>query len=174
MKKIWILLGIALLGAVLALGVACSDDDEDSDGDSPTATAEMADETPMDDEPTAPADGQPTEPSDGEPSGFSTLVVTDGILTTFDGYTVYTFDNDEAGVSNCDATCAGTWPPLPVAGEATGGEGVTGTVSTITRDDGSTQVTYDDQPLYMYSGDASPGDTNGDGLLGVWHVVTIN
>ena len=60
MKKIWILLGIALLGAVLALGAACSDDDEDGDGDSPTATAEMVDETPAAEaslEITAPLDG---------------------------------------------------------------------------------------------------------------------
>lgn len=171
MRRIWLLLGVGLVAGAISLGaMACSDDDDGGDGDSPTATAEMLDETPIADETPA---GDET-PVDGEPSGFSTLVVTDGVLTTFDGYTVYTFDNDESGVSNCDATCAGTWPPLPVAGEATGGEGVTGTVSTITRDDGSTQVTYDDQPLYLFSGDATPGETNGDGVGGIWHVVTIN
>ena len=177
MRKIWLLLGIALLGAALTLGVACGDDDEDGGdgGDQPTATQ------PAGEEPTEPA-GEATEPADGEPTSapgaFTTVVATENtelgtILTTFDGYTVYTFDNDEAGVSNCDATCAGTWPPLPVAGDATAGAGVSGTMGTITRDDGSTQVTYNDQPLYMYSGDPSPGDANGDGFGGLWHVVTI-
>lgn len=74
MKKIWILLGIALLGAVLALGaVACGDDDEDSNDESPTATEAMADETPIADE-TPAADETPdaeasiaiTAPLDGD------------------------------------------------------------------------------------------------------------
>jgi predicted lipoprotein with Yx(FWY)xxD motif len=166
--------------------VACGDDDDNGDngGDTPApaATTPAGGETPM----TTPAGGETpmTTPAAGEtpggqPGGFSTLVATDDpesgtILTTFDGYTVYTFDNDTAGTSTCTADCASTWPPLPVAGEATGGEGVPGEVSTISRDDGLTQVTYDGKPLYMYSGDPSPGDTNGDGIGGVWHIVSLD
>jgi predicted lipoprotein with Yx(FWY)xxD motif len=51
---------------------------------------------------------------------------------------------------------------------------VTGQLGTLTRDDGSKQVTYDGKPLYMYSSDASPGDTNGDGFGGLWHVVKLS
>jgi hypothetical protein len=40
------------------------------------------------------------------------------------------------------------------------------------RSDGSSQVTYGGWPLYYYSGDAAPGDVNGQGVNGVWYVVS--
>jgi predicted lipoprotein with Yx(FWY)xxD motif len=183
MKRLWMLAGVCLLTAALAVGaIACGDDDEDDDGNGgePTSVETMADETPMDETPMegeTPDGGEPTTDGGGQ-GGFTTFVVTEDdtlgpILTTFDGYTVYTFDNDNEGTSNCTDACASTWPPMPAQGEPTGGEGVTGQLGTITRADGTSQATYNDQPLYMYSGDASPGDTNGDGSGGVWHVVTI-
>jgi len=55
--------------------------------------------------------------------------------------------------------------------------GLTGTFSTITRSDGSTQATYDGHPLYTYVGDKSPGQAKGNGLNasgGVWHEVTVS
>jgi predicted lipoprotein with Yx(FWY)xxD motif len=172
MKKHWMFIGIAIVAGALALGaIACSSNDNEA---KPTATESMetpSGETPMTDE-TPMADETPAE------GAFTTVVATEDpalgtILTTYDGYTLYTFDNDTEGVSNCTGDCATTWPPLPVAGEPTGGAGVTGTLDTITRDDGSTQVTYDGKPLYMYSGDSAPGDTNGDGFNGIWHVVSL-
>lgn len=172
MRRSWMMIAVGLLVAVFAIGAVACDDDEDNGGGEPTATTEdgagaaTATAEPGGEEPAA-----TEEPADG---AGATLVVTNGILTTTDGFTVYTFDNDEPGVSNCGEGCVETWPPLPVAGEPTAGEGVSGAVGTITRDDGTTQVTYDDQPLYLYSGDASPGETNGDGVAGIWHVVTIN
>jgi predicted lipoprotein with Yx(FWY)xxD motif len=48
---------------------------------------------------------------------------------------------------------------------------VTGEIGTITRDDGSTQVTYNGAPLYYFAGDEAAGDSNGDGLNGVWHIA---
>jgi predicted lipoprotein with Yx(FWY)xxD motif len=82
------------------------------------------------------------------------------------GMTVYTFTNDvkDSGTSACTGGCLTRWPALTVpAGTApTAGDGVTGTLGTITRsDDGTTQVTYNGLPLYFFSGDAAPGDTNG-------------
>lgn len=88
------------------------------------------------------------------------------------GKTLYTFDNDEAGVSNCSGDCLTAWPAL--VGEAdrvVGGAGVEGELGTITRDDGSVQVTYNGWPLYFFAEDAAPGDTNGDGVGEVWHLV---
>lgn len=157
MRKNWMLLGIALLVAVLAIGaVACSDDDDD-DGDAPTAT-EAADDEPI-----------------GLPTGdTNTVIVTDSILTDSAGNTLYIFDNDEVGVSNCTEGCTDIWPPLlTVDGDITAGDGVGGTLATITRDDGTTQVTHNDQPLYYYAADEAPGDRNGDGVGGVWHVVEV-
>jgi len=62
-----------------------------------------------------------------------------------------------------------------VKGPATAGAGVTGTLATITRADGSTQATYDGHPLYTYKGDTAPGQDKGNGLNisgGLWHDVT--
>ena len=108
----------------------------------------------------------------GLPDGeTNTVIVTDGVLTDSAGNTLYIFDADEAGVSNCTEGCADLWPPLTVDGDAMAGDGVDGALGTITRDDGSTQVTHDDQPLYYFSGDDAAGDRNGDGFGDVWHVV---
>ena len=43
--------------------------------------------------------------------------------------------------------------------------------ASATRDDGDDQVTVDGWPLYFFSGDAAPGDTNGQGVGGIWYVV---
>jgi predicted lipoprotein with Yx(FWY)xxD motif len=79
--------------------------------------------------------------------------------------TVYTFTKDvkDSGKSNCNGGCATTWPPLtvPAGGSPTAGTGVTGTLATITRDDGSLQVTYNGLPLYFFSGDQAAGDSKG-------------
>jgi predicted lipoprotein with Yx(FWY)xxD motif len=49
--------------------------------------------------------------------------------------------------------------------------GAGATLATITRDDGSLQLTYNGYPLYTYTGDFNPGDTNGAGLAGIWIVA---
>jgi predicted lipoprotein with Yx(FWY)xxD motif len=64
-----------------------------------------------------------------------------------------------------------------VAGAAAAGQGVTGTLGTITRSDGSKQVTYNGHPLYTYTADAAPGQARGNGLNvngGVWHEATAS
>jgi predicted lipoprotein with Yx(FWY)xxD motif len=82
------------------------------------------------------------------------------------GMTVYTFTNDTAGSgkSACSGGCLTKWPALTVAAGVTptAGDGVTGTLGTITRaDNGSLQVTYNGLPLYFFQNDKAPGDTNG-------------
>ena len=90
-----------------------------------------------------------------------------------DGKSLYLFTPDTTTKSNCNGDCAGSWPPLTLEdGETvTGGEGVTGTFTTITRDDGSKQVAYAGHPLYYFAGDAAAGDTNGQGLNSKWYLV---
>ena len=88
------------------------------------------------------------------------------------GITLYRYDKDSAGTSNCTGSCATVWPPLAAAGGTlTGGSGVTGTLATISRADGSKQVTYNGMPLYTFQQDAKPGDATGDGVNS-FHVVT--
>jgi len=82
------------------------------------------------------------------------------------GMTLYTFTNDTAGSgkSSCSGGCLTTWPALtvPSGSTPTAASGVSGTLGTITRDDGTIQVTYNGLPLYFYKGDHNPGDTNGN------------
>jgi predicted lipoprotein with Yx(FWY)xxD motif len=55
---------------------------------------------------------------------------------------------------------------------ATAGAGLTGTIGTISRPDGTTQVTYNGWPLYRYSKDAKAGDATGQGVGGIWYAMT--
>jgi predicted lipoprotein with Yx(FWY)xxD motif len=94
-------------------------------------------------------------------------------LVAANGKTVYTYDGDQAGVSNCNSSCADTWPPYTVSSAASikGASNLTGTVGTITRDNGSIQVTYNGKPLYFYSKDTAAGKAAGQGSGGVWFIV---
>ena len=97
------------------------------------------------------------------------------VLTNAKGFTLYSFAPDTATKSNCNAGCVQYWPP--VKGPATAGPGVTGTLTTIKRSDGSMQAAYDGHPLYTYVGDTAPGQAKGNGLNlsgGVWHEVTAS
>jgi predicted lipoprotein with Yx(FWY)xxD motif len=65
-----------------------------------------------------------------------------------------------------------TWPPLLLPeGDPIAPPDLPGTLAVITRADGGRQVTYNDQPLYLYVRDQKPGDTTGEGVAGVWHVA---
>ena len=89
------------------------------------------------------------------------------VFTDAKGMTLYTYDADKPGESNCTGICAVIWPPV-IAAEAAG---PTGGFTTITRDDGAQQWAYRGMPLYGYVSDADPGDTSGDGVDGVWHAA---
>lgn len=86
------------------------------------------------------------------------------LVAASNGHTVYTFDSDAPGVSMCTGGCASAWPPLSIGGGTTpsGGPGVTGPLGTITRADGSFQVTYKGLPLYFFHSDTKAGDTKGN------------
>lgn len=111
-------------------------------------------------------------------SGSSTVMVSSNatlgkFLVDSKGMTLYIFTKDTAGVSNCSGGCLKVWPALIFSGTGapTADSGVTGKLGLITRSDGSKQVTYNDQPLYYYAGDAQPGDTTGQNVGGVWFVI---
>jgi predicted lipoprotein with Yx(FWY)xxD motif len=97
-------------------------------------------------------------------------------LTGKDGFTLYYFANDSAAVSACSGSCATAWPPLTVPSGATiqGPADATAGFGTIVRADGTTQVTYDQHPLYYYSGDSAAGDTTGQGYNGIWFVALVS
>ena len=95
------------------------------------------------------------------------------ILTTGQGVTLYEFTPDKSGKSVCTGACASTWPPLtvPSGAHVSAASGV-GTVTTITRSDGTKQVVINGHPLYKYAGDTGPGMTKGQGVDGTWFVVS--
>ncbi len=94
------------------------------------------------------------------------------ILVDPEGRTLYAFTNDTQAQSTCTGTCAEAWPPLRVAATWTVAPGLdAGVFSTVTRDDGTLQLTAGQFPLYYFSGDARPGDVNGQGSGNVWFVV---
>jgi predicted lipoprotein with Yx(FWY)xxD motif len=96
------------------------------------------------------------------------------LLTDAKGLTLYWFAPDKPDKSVCYGDCAAYWPP--VAGHMSAGPGVTGTIGTINRTDGTTQATYDGHPLYTYIGDHAPGQDGGNNINlngGFWHDVPV-
>jgi predicted lipoprotein with Yx(FWY)xxD motif len=93
--------------------------------------------------------------------------VSKGVLANKEGKTLYTFDKDTAGKSNCNGGCAAAWPPFIVADPALAG----GDFTIVKRDDGASQWAFKGMPLYFFAGDAKAGDINGDNQGGVWHVI---
>jgi predicted lipoprotein with Yx(FWY)xxD motif len=158
------LLFLAILVATTAtLAAACGGDDDGYGGSSPTAGNTAA----------------PTSAALATTTTAKLLGVADTtkgkVLTDATGLTLYTFKPDvsAAGKSACTDSCATTWPPLTTTSATMSDkpEGAMGTFATITRDDGAKQVSYDSSPLYRFSGDKKAGDTNGDGVGGVWFVA---
>ena len=94
------------------------------------------------------------------------------ILTDASGMTLYLFTSDSPGVSTCVDGCLATWPPLLTDGEpSVQGAADATLLGTLTRDDGSVQVTYGGWPLYFFAADMAPGDVAGQGVNDVWFVV---
>lgn len=95
------------------------------------------------------------------------------VLADSRGYTLYYFDKDTASASNCTGACSQTWPAVTASGTSVQApSGVSGTLSTLS-DGNGTQVTYNGHPLYTYSGDSAPAQSNGDGVEGLWHVASL-
>lgn len=96
------------------------------------------------------------------------------ILVDADGMTLYMFvpDQEADGEPTCYDECEQTWPVFEAVDQPTVGAGVDeAMLGTATRTDGTEQFTYNDLPLYYFSGDATAGDTNGQGLNDVWWVL---
>ena len=97
------------------------------------------------------------------------------VLTNGSGKAVYLWAKDTGDMSNCNGACAGAWPPVTTTATATAAGGAKASdIGTITRSDGTKQVTYDGHPLYYFSGDSGPGTASGqgsDGFGAKWWLV---
>jgi predicted lipoprotein with Yx(FWY)xxD motif len=98
------------------------------------------------------------------------------VLDDTRGLTLYLFKKDSGTKSSCAGACASVWPPLRASGNPTVGEGATASMlGTSPRSDGKAQVIYNGHPLYTFTGDQHPGDTNGQGLTnfgGGWFALS--
>ncbi len=153
---------IGVIGALALIALGCGSSDSSSTSTTTTASTTSTSAT-------------------GSGKSAVTIDVADNpdlgqILTDGDGNTVYLFEKDDGGESYCSGECATAWPPVTTSGDATAGSGADQSlISTIQRDDGTEQVTYDGHPLYLYAGDAKPGDTAGNGVdqFGAeWYALT--
>jgi predicted lipoprotein with Yx(FWY)xxD motif len=145
---------VAILGTLVLTLAACSDDTGDTGGGD-TGTPEET--------------GAPAEATVAVEDSDLGQIVVDGV----DGTTLYVFLADETTESTCYEECEDSWPPLTVEGDPVAGEGVDqALLGTTERTDGSVQVTLDGHPLYYFSGDEGPDDTNGQDVGDVWYVVS--
>ncbi|MFF2271107.1 hypothetical protein ACFVTX_02475 [Agromyces sp. NPDC058136] len=160
--KLRITTGLAALGLLVAL-TGCSASGSGDSGD------------------TGYGGGTSTEteaPDTGAASSGALLTTADSelgeIVVDGEGMTVYMFDTDTQGgdASSCEGQCAANWPAVTTDSDTPEVEGVTGEVGTITGVDGKTQLTLDGWPLYTFAGDSAAGDTNGQGVNGVWWVLS--
>ncbi|MEW2374864.1 hypothetical protein AB0883_01990 [Micromonospora sp. NPDC047812] len=115
-----------------------------------------------------PADADLTEELNGRKVARMGSVVTDQ-----DGWILYRFDKDtnDPPSSNCVDKCAQVWPPALTDGNPELNGVSDDKVGTVTRQDGSRQITLDGWPLYRYVGDRKPGQWKGQGVGGTWFVV---
>ncbi len=149
----------------------------------PPVTDMPATESPAATEPPAATEAPATDPAEtaGVPvTGAATVNVAEvgtfgQALVDGTGRSLYLFTNDtqNSGTSSCTGECLVEWPPLFTDGEPVAGEGVDQSMlGTITLADGTTQVTYNGWPLYYFHEDAAAGDANGQGVGGVWFLVS--
>ena len=172
-------LTLASMAAVALIAAACS-----STGATPSPTAAPPSAAPSV-AASAPASAAASpSASSSEAAGGSyplavATVAAGKTLTGEDGKTLYIFkaDTKDSGKSVCNGDCATNWPPYTLdTGETLAKDAaVTGTVTMITRDDGTKQVAYNGWPLYYFKGDKAAGDSNGqniDAFGGIWLIAT--
>lgn len=141
----------------------------------PTATAEpeasATADAPSTDQGAPPADVQLTDQLIGKKVPRMGNVVTDQ-----DGWVLYRFDKDSADPpqSNCVDKCAQVWPPALTDGNAQVRGISDDKVGTVTRQDGTRQLTIAGWPVYRYIGDKKPGQWKGQGVGGTWWVIDQN
>src|SRR3954471_23325847 len=97
------------------------------------------------------------------------------ILVDSRGRTLYLWLADTGAKSTCSGACAAAWPPLLTTGTPTAASGAKASLlGTTKRSDGAEQVTYNEHPLYLFTGDSASGQTNGQGSTGFgapWYVL---
>ncbi|MEJ2351955.1 MAG: c-type cytochrome [Anaerolineales bacterium] len=103
-------------------------------------------------------------------------------LTDNKGFTLYTYQQDQPGISKCSGNCAAIFPPLTVPQDLQPAvaPGIPGKLGVIERAGGAYQITYSSPPkfnqvpLYTYYGDTEPGQTNGEAFQDQWEIISVS
>jgi predicted lipoprotein with Yx(FWY)xxD motif len=170
--------GIAAVGglmAAVALAGCASKGDDYGAGNQPNLTNATSDPSAP---PSAAATPTPTK-SAAKPVKLTdelrakTIAKMGKVVTDQNGWVLYRFDTDTAkpAKSNCVQKCAKIWPPAATDGnpKLTGVDPAL--VGTVSRDDGTMQITLNGWPLYRYVGDLKPGQWKGQNVGGTWFVA---
>lgn len=144
--------GVGGAAAVAVLAAACASGSSSTGAGGSTATG-------------APAGGASSSGASASGMVIKTASSSGGtILTDGQGRAVYLWSKDSNGTSACSGACAGAWPPVTPSGTVTAsGSAKASDLGTITRSDGTKQVTYNGHALYYFSGDSGSGTASGQG-----------
>ena len=196
LQKRKLMVGSAAIAAALLLpGCAPAGYGSSADTGAIEPAANAVDATP---DPTAEPTGEPTAEPTGEPTAEPTGESTKGaagklsdddvtneltgttvkrmgkVVVDQEGWVLYRFDDDsdDPAKSNCNDTCAKIWPPSLTNDGEPELKGVDeDLVGTVTRADGSKQLTLKGWPLYRYIGDKKPGQWKGQNVGKKWFVI---
>jgi len=160
------LVALAALAAVGAIAAGCGSNGSGSSGSGSSGGGAYGSSSPAS--------------TTGGQSGAATVATASSragtILVDGSGRTLYLFGKDQPNMSACSGACAAAWPVDQSSGAPKAGSGVKASLlGSITRSDGTTQVTYNRHPLYYYSGDTAAGQLNGQGINafgGTWDVLS--
>ncbi|MEV6953774.1 SCO0930 family lipoprotein [Streptomyces sp. NPDC051183] len=96
------------------------------------------------------------------------------ILVDGEGRTLYRFDKDSAWPMKlgCLGACLDTWKPAAAVDKSKVSGIKSQLVGSVKRPDGTEQLTIDCWPVYLFTGDTGPGQTNGHNKQGLWFAVT--
>ncbi len=182
MRRISIYAGSVLLAAAVLAG--CGSSSKSTSASAPSsstanaaATSSSAANNPYGSYGSSTSSAQPASAS-SSPGGAVVLVTTKSsklgtVLAGRKHLTLYMFEADKGGASACSGACAASWPPL-IGTPHAAGKAVAADLGTITRSDGSRQVTYKGHPLYYYTKDGDSGDAYGEGVNAFgasWYVI---
>ncbi len=161
-----LILGCAVAATALAAGCGSSSNTTSSATTSASAPATTA--TQAASKSAYGAAGTASTPNAGSATGVTIAVKHSKLGTILAAgpkhLTVYLFEADKGGQSACSGACAAAWPPVTTGGRPqASGSASSSHLGTITRSDGTTQVTYNGHPLYFFVKDKDDGDAYGQG-----------
>lgn len=159
------MIGFAALGLILLLALAAC-----APTPTPTPVPPTAAPTTAAPQPTA---APPAAPAKSVALAISTNDKFGKLLTDGNGRTLYLFAQDTKDTPTCYDACATRWPPFLTQGKTDAMTGIdAASIGSAKRKDGTMQVTYKGSPLYYWNADTKPGDTFGEGIGGIWWVVS--